>query len=54
MPSVSEKQRKLMCLALSIKQGKTPKSRSKQAAKLAEQMTEEQLREFCEVPIKKT
>jgi len=53
MPSVSEKQRKLMCLALSIKQGKTPKNRSKQAVKIAEQMTENQLKEFCEALIKK-
>jgi len=53
MASVSEKQRKLMCMALSIKQGKTPKSHSAQAAKIAAQMTEEQLKEYCEVPIKK-
>lgn len=47
MPSVNEKQRRLMCLALSIKQGKRPASVSAQAAKLAEQMTEEELRDYC-------
>ena len=48
MPSVSESQRKLFCIALSIKKGETPKSYSKQAAKMAEQMTEEQLKDYCE------
>jgi hypothetical protein len=47
MPATSEKQRRLMCLALSMKQGLTPKSKSKQAAELAETMSEEQLKEFC-------
>ena len=52
MPAESEAQRRLMCLALSMKQGTTPKSRSKQAAKLAETMSEEQLREFCKSKVK--
>jgi len=48
MPSVSEGQRKLMCIALSMKRGETPKSYSKEAARLAESMTEEQLKDYCE------
>ncbi len=53
MPSVSRKQQKLMCIAKSIKQGKTPKSYSQQAAKVADSMSEEKLKEFCESPVKK-
>jgi len=45
---VSESQRKLMCIALSMKRGETPKSYSKEAARLAESMTEEQLKDYCE------
>ncbi len=52
MPSTSEKQRKLMCIALAMKQGKTPKSYSKEAARISEEMSEEQLKEFCEAPVK--
>ena len=48
MPAESEAQRRLMCLALSIKLGKTPASKSKQAAKMANQMSVNQLKEFCE------
>lgn len=48
MPSTSKKQQKLMRIALAVKQGKTPKSYSREAAKISEQMTEEQLKEFCE------
>ena len=51
MPSRSKKQQKLMCIAQSMKQGKTPKSYSPQAAKISEQMSEEQLKEFCENPV---
>ena len=47
MPAETEKQRRLMCLALSIKQGLTPKSRSKQATEIAGQMSEAQLKDFC-------
>lgn len=53
MPSKSEKQKKLMCIAQSIKQGKQSKSYSKQAAKVADSMSEKQLKEFCEEPIEK-
>ncbi len=51
MPSISEKQRTLMCIALAMKRGKTPKSYSKAAAKIADQMSEEQLIAYCEEPV---
>jgi hypothetical protein len=41
-----------MCIALSMKQGKTPKTYSPEAAKVSEEMTEEQLIEFCKEPVK--
>ena len=47
MPAESEKQRRLFCLALSIKRGLTPKSASKQAAEMAESMSEETLKDYC-------
>jgi len=47
MPATSDKQRKLFCIALSIKKGETPKTYSKQAAKMAEQMSESQLADYC-------
>lgn len=47
MPAQSEQQRRLMCLALSIKQGLTPRSKSAEAARIADEMSEKQLREFC-------
>ncbi len=52
MPAESESQRRLMCLALSIKQGLTPKSRSPEAARIASQMSEEQLKDFCKSEVK--
>lgn len=53
MPAVSEEQRTIFCIALSIKQGKTPASYSQEAAKMAEEMSEEQLKDYCESPVKK-
>ena len=53
MPSTTRKQQKLMCIAQSIKKGKTPASYSKQAAKVADSMSEAELKEFCESPVKK-
>ena len=47
-PATSTKQRTLMCIALAIKRGETPASFSKEAAKMAGQMSEAQLVEFCE------
>ena len=53
MPATSEAQRKLFCIALSIKRGETPATYSEQAAKMAEQNDEETLREYCEKPVAK-
>ena len=51
MPATSEAQRKLFCIALSIKRGETEASYSEQAAKMAAENDEETLREYCEKPI---
>jgi len=53
MPATSIKQRTLFCIALSIKKGTTPASYSKQAAKMASEMTEAQLTDYCKSPVKK-
>ena len=53
MPAESEGQKKLFCIALSIKKGDTPASYSKQAAKMASEMSEQQLAEFCKSQVKK-
>ena len=47
MPAVSERQRKLAGIALSIKRGETPKTYSPQAAKMAKTMTIKELRKFA-------
>jgi len=47
MPAESEAQKKLACIALSMKRGKTPKDYSKQAAEMAESMSEEELVKYC-------
>ncbi|KKM19640.1 hypothetical protein LCGC14_1653600 [marine sediment metagenome] len=47
MPAVSEKQKTLFCIAKSIKEGKTPASFSKKAAKIAEDNSLETLNDFC-------
>jgi len=52
MPAESEAQRKLMCIALSIKRGKTEKSYSAEAAKLADSMSEEELVQYCGSKVK--
>ncbi len=52
MPSRSKKQRALMCIALGMKEGKTPRSYSKEAARISGDMSERQLTEFCKAPIK--
>ena len=49
----SGNQKTLACIALSIKRGKTPKSYSAEAAKMAKSMTEEKLSEWCKSPIEK-
>ena len=53
MPATTDTQRTLMCIAWEIKKGNTPASYSKQAAKMAEQMSMQQLKDFCESPAKK-
>jgi len=52
MPAESEGQRRLMCLALSIKLGKVPASKSPQAAKMAKDMSFKELSEFCHSKVK--
>lgn len=51
-PARTEAQRKLFCIALSIKRGKTSTSYSKEAAKMASEMSEEVLKEYCEASVK--
>lgn len=53
MPAESEAQRRLMCIALSMKRGKTKREYSKEAARLADEMSEEQLVEYCGSKVKK-
>ena len=52
MPATSEKQKRLFCVAFSIKKGDTPASYSKQAAKMASEMSEEQLADYCKGQVK--
>lgn len=47
MPSVSESQHRLMCLAKGIKMGSLSASKFPQAAKVAKEMTLEQLKDYC-------
>jgi len=58
MPAVSKNQRSLACIALSMKQGKTAHSYSKQAHKMMMSMSEEEMEKMChttdeEMPDKK-
>jgi len=53
MPATSSAQRKIMCIALSIKLGKTPKSYSAEAAKMAKEMSVKDLSDYCKSPVKK-
>jgi hypothetical protein len=52
MPATSESQRKLMCLAMSMKKGKTSPNVSAEAAKLCNEMTLKQLEDFCKSKVK--
>jgi len=47
MPAESEAQRKLACVALSMKRGKTERSYSKKAADMAASMSEAELEKYC-------
>jgi len=51
-PASSKQQRKLFCLALSIKLGKVKASKSPQATKMAREMSLKQLADFCKSPVK--
>lgn len=53
MPATSSNQKTLMCIALSIKKGKTSPSYSKEAARLAQTMSEKQLADYCGAPVEK-
>lgn len=53
MPAETEAQRKLFCIALSIKRGETPASYSAQAAKIAKENSEETLVDYCGTKVKK-
>jgi len=50
MPANSKNQQTLFCIALSIKRGETPRTYSAEAAKMADEMSEDQLRDYCEAP----
>ena len=52
-PATSKAQRTLFCIAQAIKEKRTPASYSKQAAKMAETMSLETLKEYCGAPVKK-
>ncbi len=49
-PASTKSQRALFCIALAIKEKKTPASYSKQAAKMASTMSLEKLKEYCKPP----
>jgi len=51
MPATSKNQRTLFCIALSIKRGETPRTYSAEAAKMADEMSEKQLSDYCENPV---
>lgn len=53
MPSKSKEQKTVACMALAMRDGKLSKNYSKQAAKMAESMTREQLEDYCKMPIAK-
>ena len=54
MPAVSERQRRTACLALAIKRGERPRSSAKtdEAGYMVDSMSEEELKDFCEQPVK--
>ena len=53
MPATSEPQRRLMCLALSIKLGKVSGKKSAEANRLARTMSVKDLSDFCKSPVGK-
>lgn len=53
MPAVSERQRRLAGIALSMRRGKTPMSYSHEAAEMARSMSQKELEKYASKPIKK-
>jgi len=55
MPATSERMKRAACLALSIKRGETPRSyaKSEEILSMVDSMTEEQLEDYCKLPVKK-
>lgn len=53
MPAASKSQKTLACIALSMHNGKTPKSYSKEAAKMAESMSLADMEKYCKMPVEK-
>jgi len=53
MPAVSEKQRKLAGIALSMKRGKTPKDYSHEAWDMARSMSLKELEKYAAKPLAK-
>ena len=49
----TENQRTLACIAMSMHEGKTPHSYSKQAHKMMLSMSKEKLSEWCKGPLEK-
>lgn len=52
MPAETKNQRTLACIALSMKEGKTPHSYSKEGHKMMMSMSMEQLKDMCEMESK--
>jgi len=54
-PATSEKMRRYFCLAMSVKEGKTPRSDvSKRVLETADKISLAKLREYCESPVKES
>lgn len=53
MPSVSEAQRSLWCMAQAIKESKMKPSYSKKAAEIAANNSLETIKHYCEEPVQK-
>ncbi len=54
MPASSEKMRRYFCTAMTVKEGKRPRSEvSARMLETVDKMSLEQLKEFCESPVEK-
>ncbi len=47
-PATSENQREAACMALAMKRGKIKTTKGTPAGKMAESMTEDQLKDYCQ------